>query len=224
MNLELDGSPAPGPSCHSCGCPVAPAIRFCPDCGTLLEVLAPIQVPVPEPAPPAASRLTGPVLQSPRDPSLKPEQELSETERAERWRQHQAAVAAGRQDPGIQGFVQPPPGAQTVLIHMVEDGLTAFGLVWFRGQELEISPQDPRWPSARKWIFMDDSAQMQRWGKVKFRPGPWPGLRTYRAGRAQPLRALSGDGVVSGPGLQEIMQAEQMEARRGRGIPVAPRF
>jgi hypothetical protein len=143
-------------------------------------------------------------------------------ERAERQRQHLLAMEAGRRDPGVQ-FASPPPNRETVLIHMVEDGLTAFGVVWFRGQELEIEVNGPRWSEARKWILLDDAQQMLRWKKIMFRRGPWPGLRSYRGAQFMPLRAMSGEGALAPITPDALMQADAAEARRGRGIPVLPR-
>jgi len=49
---------------------------------------------------------------------------------------------------------KPEQHKQTVLIHFTADGLTAFGQVWYRGQELEIGPGHPRWPEAADWITL----------------------------------------------------------------------
>jgi hypothetical protein len=195
----------------SCGLghPVAPGAKFCPECGQPLVALLP---------PPAAS------LATPADPRPKPESELTDEERAERQRLHLLAVEAGRRDPGIQGFAQPQPGRQTVLIHFTEDGLTAFGQVWYRGQELEIEVGGPRWAEAAKWILLDDRQQMERWKRIMFRRGPWPGLRSYAGARFEPLKALSGDGLLPPVDMSALQQADLAEARRGRGVPVAPRF
>ena len=51
-----------------------------------------------------------------------------------------------------------------------------------RGQEIEIGPGDPRWDEATRWILQDDFAQMERYGKIMFRKGPWPGRRSYTDG------------------------------------------
>jgi hypothetical protein len=153
-----------------------------------------------------------------------PEALLTPEERAERQRQHLLALEAGKRDPGIQGYAQPSAGRETVLIHFTEDGLTAFGTVWFRGQELEVEVGGPRWAEAARWILLDDAQQMERWKKIMFRRGPWPGLRTYQGARFEPLKALSGDGALVPVDVAALQQADQAEARRGRGIPVAPRF
>lgn len=74
------------------------------------------------------------------------------------------------------------PKEKTILFHVAEDGFTAAGQVWVRGQELEYvvgSPeyQDTLDKDGNSWLDLvgDDAAQMQRWGKVMLRPGPWPG-------------------------------------------------
>ncbi len=69
---------------------------------------------------------------------------------------------------------------EIIRVHVLEDGLTAHGRVWYRGQELEYTvgsalhetTQDRK---GRSWLDYDDAEQMRRWGRVMFRPGPWPG-------------------------------------------------
>jgi hypothetical protein len=176
------------------------AAAFCSTCGTPLHQ-------------PVAAQDARPV----------PEAQLSEAERAERLRLHHAAVQAGKQDPGIPGYIQPQAGTQRVLIHFVEDGLTAFGTVWMRGQELEMVVDGPRWDEAARWILQDDRQQMAHYGHVKFRPGPWPGARTYTAaaGHFENREPLSENSPpVTGPSMEELRAADQREARRCRGIPV----
>ncbi len=72
--------------------------------------------------------------------------------------------------------------AETILFHVVEDGFSAQGVVWVRGQELEFVKDSPEYKDTldregNSWLDMvgDDAAQMQRFGKVMVRPGPWPG-------------------------------------------------
>jgi hypothetical protein len=68
----------------------------------------------------------------------------------------------------------------TILIHILEDGFTAAGQVWYRGQEIEYivgeqAFEDTKDRHGRSWLACDDATQMQRWGRVMFRRGPWPG-------------------------------------------------
>jgi len=72
--------------------------------------------------------------------------------------------------------------SETILFHVVEDGFSAQGVVWVRGQELEFVKDSPEYKDTldregNSWLDMvgDDAAQMQRFGKVMVRPGPWPG-------------------------------------------------
>lgn len=69
----------------------------------------------------------------------------------------------------------------TILLHFVEDGFTADGAVWVRGQELEYPLDSPEYEQTKdrngdSWLDLvtDESAQIDRFGKVMFREGPWP--------------------------------------------------
>jgi hypothetical protein len=149
----------------------------------------------------------------------RPVSELSAAERAERDRQHAEALAAARQFENAPVAYVPSQGA-AVLVHFIEDGLTAFGQVWYRGQEIEIGPGHPRWEQARAWILLDRTGQINRWGKQFFAPGPWPGRRSYLDGADafQQLGDGSG-GKFAGPGEQALRQADEAERRRGRAVP-----
>lgn len=148
---------------------------------------------------------------------------LTAPEREERNRQHQMALAAGSRDPGVGAYLQPRQGTQTVLVHVLKDGFTAFGKVWFYGEEIEVEVNGPRWEDARRWILMDDFQQMALYKKINFRHGPWPGVRTYTAGagRFEQLQAIGTDGqLVPQPSAEELARADVMAAQRGRGVPM----
>lgn len=244
----------PPPASASCpaGHASPEGAHFCPQCGTPLGAEAPAQ-PIadfyrqaaatqpagmpPAPDPGVAARLRqGPVqeVRLSRDPSQAipmaftmeqplPDEMLSPEQRAERDRQHVQAMAAGRRDPGIPGYV-PAQTRESVLVHMVEDGLSFAGIVWMRGQEIQIDVGSERWEQAKQWILLDDAGQMARYGKVFFRPGPWPGVRTYQAARFEQLGPMGSNGApVFGPSQQELQQADMMEQARRRGVPAMPR-
>lgn len=184
-----------------------PDARFCADCGLPMG---------------AALPSSGQPMARPR-----PEAELTPAERAERERQHQQAQAAAaafeRQE---QTYV--PAEGEAVLIHFVADGLTAFGQVWYRGQELEIGPSHPRWNEALGWITLSRYQQVERWGEQKFDFGPWPGRRSYTEalGAHERLFTKRGSdgkptGYFAGPSEEELRAADAAEARRGRGVPAA---
>lgn len=65
-------------------------------------------------------------------------------------------------------------------INFVEDGLTAFSAVWYRGQELTLELGSPEWESTlntegKSWLELDEDEQLERWGVRYFRPGKWSG-------------------------------------------------
>lgn len=178
-----------------------PGVSFCGSCGISMD----------------ASK-AGPAAR------VKPAYELTPAEQAERDRQHQAALAAAAKFEQAPERILPASG-QTMVIHMVDDGLTAFGRVWYRGQEIEIGPDHPRWPEAVNWIMLSRFEQLERWGKHYFDFGPWPGRRSYveEAGSFEQLTVIGGDGKLPGPDEAALRQADEAERRRGRGVP-APAF
>lgn len=153
----------------------------------------------------------------------RPAAELAPAERAERERQHAEAIAAAaRFESQPPQFV--PAEGEAVLIHFVADGLTAFGQVWYRGQELAIGPDHPRWAEALGWITLDRWGQIERWGEQKFDFGPWPGRRSYTEalGSFEQLRGTDAAGnkvTFAGPSEQQLRDADEAERRRGRAVP-----
>lgn len=208
--------------CPQCGSPVNQAPQewvcrsghandaghlFCPSCGDQRpELRAPVVG-------------AGAVVELAARP--KPYEELTPAERAERERQHVAAVSMGSRDPGVS--FEPPRTGETVLIHFLEDGLSFAGTVWFRGQELELDVGSQRWQEAQAWINMTDFEQMQRYEKVMYRKGPWPGLRyvdALQGGQGRGLGPLrDGGDEVKGPDVKQLLEAESRERRRNRGVP-----
>lgn len=157
----------------------------------------------------------------------KPVGQLSLAEKAERECRHAEAVAAAAQFESQPVRFVPAEG-ESVLIHFVADGLTAFGQVWYRGQELQIGPGHPRWAEALSWITLDRWGQINRWGEQKFDFGPWPGRRSYTEalGSFEQLGGTDAQGnkvAVAGPTEQQLRDADEAERRRGRAVP-APAF
>ncbi len=198
--MEAGQSPA-GRQC-ALGHANTEAARFCATCGLTMDAQAPVTVDLEAARP-------------------KPASELSAAERAERDRQHAEALAAARQFENAPAVFVPSEG-EAVLVHFIEDGLTAFGQVWYRGQEIEIGPGHPRWEEARAWVLLDRTGQISRWGKQFFAPGPWPGRQSYLDG-ADGFEKLGaekgGGGTFAGPGEEALRKADEMERRRGRAVP-----
>lgn len=72
----------------------------------------------------------------------------------------------------------PPADDGSVTVHFTDDGFTALGHVWLRGQELTAGPAHPRWDDIRTWIALTPAQQQARYGKVHFEPGPVPRQET----------------------------------------------
>jgi hypothetical protein len=189
-----------GPSC-ALGHVNAAGARFCASCGLAMDAPAPVQASADRP---------------------KHASELTDQERAARDVQHAEALRAVRELDAMPTQYVPAEG-ESVLIHFITDGFTFAGQVWYRGQEIAIGPDHPRWPAAREWITLDRFAQLERYGKQFFDRGPWPGRQSYADGAdgyeqlAHPDK--SKEGRVSGPGEDALRQADEAERRRGRGVP-----
>jgi hypothetical protein len=181
-------------------------VRFCGRCGVSMDAVLPVAG---EPMRPKAAV------------------ELTPAERAERERQHSEAIAAAaRFESQPQQYV--PAEGEAVLIHFVADGLTACGQVWYRGQELAIGPEHPRWPEVVGWITLNRWQQIERWGEHKFDFGPWPGRPSYTeaAGSFEQLFGRDAQGnkvAITGPTEEQLRAADEAERRRGRAVP-APAF
>ena len=79
--------------------------------------------------------------------------------------------------PGISKNAKPE---DVVTVNFVEDGLTAFQRVWYRGQELSIEKGTPEWEQTldedgNSWLELDENDQLDKWGVRFFREGKWAG-------------------------------------------------
>lgn len=107
----------------------------------------------------------------------------------------------------------------TILIHFLEDGHTAQGRVWYRGQEVEVVVGDDVWNDSldrngNSWLSMTEADQMKAYEQVKFRRGPWPGKSSYLDGEwTTPADA---------PPESELERADRLERERRRSAPRLP--
>lgn len=159
-------------------------------------------------------------------PPVVPPAELTPDQRRIKELEDMLAKERGKKDIEPE-FTELPAAAVstgTIRIHFLEDGLTALGRIWYRGEELEVVPGSPEYAdtcdrNGRSWLELRDNefAQVERWGHIKFRSGPWPGRTLADAGRIafEPLRAVSGDAKVAPPTEEELAKAERLRSRRG---------
>lgn len=100
------------------------------------------------------------------------------------------------------------PGAEGVVtINFVEDGLSAFGKVWVRGEELSVKRDTPSWEATcdrdgNSWMELSEHDQYERWGEVRFREGLWAG---------RPLTAIE-DAALTDDDKAALAKAEAEKA------------
>jgi zinc ribbon protein len=207
-------------SCCPQGHSVKTGMKFCPECGSGCVAAGPLRCrnghEVPE-GDKFCSSCGTPLSGEAHEKLLSEESQVSKEEA------HRRAISLGQENP-VTAYTpgQAPGGTETVLIHFLADGFTAFGNVWMRGQEIELWPGHPRWREAQGWITLDVSGQYARYGRQMFGSGPWPGAKSYTqgAGHFQQLGQLSGQGVVSQPTEEELARADAKEKQRGRRVPM----
>jgi hypothetical protein len=70
--------------------------------------------------------------------------------------------------------------SESRVAHVLEDGFTTLGRVWYRGEEISVEVGSEDWEltadpgTGRSWFDMGEDEQEERYGRVMFRPGPWP--------------------------------------------------
>jgi hypothetical protein len=156
-----------------------------------------------------------------------PDFELTPEQQEIKRLRDQLARETGRKDVGVQVQELSKPGdGDNILIHVLEDGTTMLGKVWYRGDELEFEPGSRAYKDTfnrlgQSWLELrnDEFKQAERWGKILFRNGPWPG-KSYADGSYETLRSESGEGMIAGPSQAEIEAAEKL--RKKRAAPHLP--
>lgn len=157
-----------------------------------------------------------------------PQQPTPEQEEIVRLRDQLAKLSGKRDDgePELEKLANPGDGGN-IVIHFLEDGLTALGKVWYRGQELEFEPGSKAYKDTfnrhgKTWLELagNDFAQVDRWGKVMFRLGPWPG-KAYVDGSFEPMRNEKDDSRVRPPTPEELAAADRLR-RTQRAAPRLP--
>ncbi len=145
--------------------------------------------------------------------------ELTSEQRMIKELQNQLALARGRNDGEIEYDVLAQPGsADNIIIHVVEDGFTALGRVWYRGQELEFEVgsqayRDTFDRTGRSWLMNANNPD------AKFRLGPWSGKRLTEAKVSfQPVKGENG-AVLPAPTAEELARAEAAELKRRGAAP-----
>jgi hypothetical protein len=198
-----------------CGHDNAAANKFCGECGAAAFALPVAGAGF---ATELAARVTG--LPSGEFARPLPESMLDPSAKEARRKAHAEAVAAGSAMPPSRYVASNDPQQ---VIHFIANGFTWAGESWYLGQEIHIGPDHPRWTQAQAWINLTDFEQVERYGEVKFRQGPWPGLSYVDALRQQqrPLRLMDKSGDIPLPDEDALRKADEAEKRRRGAVPVA---
>jgi hypothetical protein len=104
-----------------------------------------------------------------------------------------------------------------IVIHFLQDGFTAFGTTWLRGQVLEVKIGSAEYNSTLDregdtWLDLAalPDKQTDRWGKQMFGEGPWP------------FPAPDRSGILDAEVRARFERADAEEARRAGRVPTVP--
>jgi hypothetical protein len=127
--------------------------------------------------------------------------ELEETpeEKARKDREHAIAMEEAHKadsEANVQfPIIARDPDAEIVL-HVVNDGFTALGKVWYYGEEIRLRVGTDAYKLAcdrngRPFFDMDEAEQIKRYGKVQFKTGAWEGRGASEMSEDAYMKALS---------------------------------
>ena len=102
-----------------------------------------------------------------------------------------------------------------VVLHVLADGWTVLGKVFYRGEEIRLKRGTPTWEltvdrEGRSWIDMDQAEQIRRYKEVKFAMGPWP-FPTEAPTDEQAYESALADGDADA--LRRYEKAQQHQAK-----------
>jgi hypothetical protein len=137
----------------------------------------------------------------------------------EKEQEHQAAIKAAQEVERMSRMTVAPivakPGEISgdkdydILVHILEDGFTVLGTVWYRGQEIGIkkgsaADELSTDKNGHHWYDRDAADQMAYYGKQMFGLGPWPFEKAAPPGEQDYMSALASgdaDAVRKAPSL-----------------------
>lgn len=154
-----------------------------------------------------------------------PEDQLTPAQREIRHLEDELAKRLAKEaEEAETEYVSPAEGKETLLIHIVNDGLTINGQMTYRGQEFEFEVGGMAWNQTvdrtgfSYLSLVDDiDAQYERWGEQKFARGPWRGRRGVT--EKDIPRSLNTEQERQ-QWLEDARAAQDAERRRGRAAPV----
>lgn len=156
--------------------------------------------------------------------TVKPEAALTPLEREIRDAEDMLAAKAAQEMSSAAPTYEAPQGGNTILIHIVNDGLPINGQMTYRGQEFEFEVGGKaynqtldRFGNTFLDLADDIDAQYQKWGEQKIASGPWRGKRVGYTIQDAPREMTQAEKVQW---LADMNAHAAAEARRGRAAPV----
>lgn len=106
------------------------------------------------------------------------------------------------------------------VFHVVNDGFTVFGKVRYRGEEFVVEEGTPEFALSYdrygNFIFArSEEDQIEAYGEVKYREGPWPGL-PYDTTHVYETGQIGEDGNKIAASKTEIAALEKANKQRQR--------
>jgi hypothetical protein len=129
--------------------------------------------------------------------------------------------AKAKNAPSLPKISKDAKSEDVVTINFLEDGMTAFGVVWYRGQEVSVEKGSPEWESTldedgNSWLEWDEDEQLERWGVRFHKAGKWSGkgfdLNDPELSPADKAALLAAAGAAPAP-------KKTPAAKRGPGRP-----
>lgn len=131
-------------------------------------------------------------------------------------------------------FLAKPSKAENVVtINFVEDGMTALGWSWYRGETLTVEKGTEEWDRTLfenadgdmvSWLELDEDEQIERWGDRFFRPGKWSGkgfdLDDPELTEEQKATLRAVQAAEAGERVKKVPARKRAAARPPRGATV----
>lgn len=128
----------------------------------------------------AKAQLQSQQVATPGNHRVTPEAELTPEQKQIRELQDQLARVNGKKE-GVLTYEENVAGG--IIVHFLsQQTFTSNNKNFYYGQEVIFGPEAYKETIDRfgnSWLNMTDDDQYARWGEVKFRKGPWPGVRVY---------------------------------------------
>jgi hypothetical protein len=104
-------------------------------------------------------------------------------------------------------------GNDLIVLHVLEDGFTALGKTWERGDEIRIVPDSEDYKqtfdrNGDSWLDMTEDEQFRTRGKINWRYGPWPGDVSVVTEEDERAASLSNDPEA----MKRIQKRKQRQA------------